>query len=91
MTGPRVTPVGSRLGALRVAARLTHLQVATALGVSRRRYGQIEADDDVPPRHVATLARLLGVSRDSLVDRLYGSSDECGNGGVELTHGAGAA
>jgi transcriptional regulator with XRE-family HTH domain len=59
---------GARLAQLRKAAGYTQEQLASELGISRRRIAYYEAESDHPPASLLTdLARLLNTSTDVLL------------------------
>lgn len=59
---------GARLAQLRKAAGYTQEQLASELGISRRRVAYYEAESDHPPASLlADLARVLNVSTDELL------------------------
>jgi transcriptional regulator with XRE-family HTH domain len=59
---------GSRLAQLRKTAGYTQAQLATELGISRRRVAYYEAESDHPPASLLTdLARVLNTSTDELL------------------------
>jgi transcriptional regulator with XRE-family HTH domain len=59
---------GSRLAALRKAAGYTQEQLASELGISRRRIAYYEAESDHPPvGFLADLARVLSTTTDALL------------------------
>src|SRR5580692_8056065 len=65
---PEAEGFGARLGQLRKAAGYTQEQLATELGISRRRVAYYEAESDHPPASLLTdLARVLNTSTDELL------------------------
>jgi len=67
-THPEAEGFGARLAQLRKAAGYTQEQLATELGISRRRVAYYEAESDHPPASLLTdLARVLNTSTDELL------------------------
>lgn len=65
---------GERLAQLRKAAGYTQEQLATELGISRRRIAYYEAESDHPPvGFLADLARVLNTTTDSLLGQQAGA------------------
>jgi transcriptional regulator with XRE-family HTH domain len=65
---PQAEGFGARLAQLRKAAGYTQEQLASELGISRRRIAYYEAESDHPPANLlADLARILNVSTDALL------------------------
>jgi transcriptional regulator with XRE-family HTH domain len=67
-TNPEAEPFSRRLAQRRRAAGYTQEQLATELGISRRRVAYYEAESDHPPASLLTdLARVLDTSTDELL------------------------
>jgi transcriptional regulator with XRE-family HTH domain len=65
---------GPRLAQLRKAAGYTQDQLATELGISRRRIAYYEAESDHPPvGFLADLARVLNTTTDALLGQATGT------------------
>jgi len=65
---PDLADFGTRLVALRKAARLTQEELATRIGVSRRVIAYYEGETEYPPTHILPrLAEVLGVSLGKLL------------------------
>jgi transcriptional regulator with XRE-family HTH domain len=65
---PQGEGFGTRLAQLRKAAGYTQEQLATELGISRRRIAYYEAESDHPPLgFLGDLARVLNTSTDALL------------------------
>jgi transcriptional regulator with XRE-family HTH domain len=67
-THPEAEGFGARLAQLRRTAGYTQEQLASELGISRRRIAYYEAESDHPPAALLTdLARVLNTSTDELL------------------------
>jgi transcriptional regulator with XRE-family HTH domain len=67
-TNPEAEQFSTRLAQRRRAAGYTQEQLATELGISRRRVAYYEAESDHPPASLLTdLARVLNTSTDELL------------------------